>query len=94
MERASDQISEGLSSNFFAVLKNGSVQTAPLQMVLPGTVQQVVLDFCKRMEIPVKFEVLPHRFCFFLRSPSIAVSVLHSPDVMTGKELFLRVPLV
>jgi branched-subunit amino acid aminotransferase/4-amino-4-deoxychorismate lyase len=54
-------IFEGLSSNFFTierdpVLGQARVVTAPLESVLPGTIQKLVLDYCLARNIPIEFK--------------------------------------
>jgi len=50
----SGTISEGLSSNFFAVSADGtSIITAPEGTVLNGTVRAMVLRACEELNIPV-----------------------------------------
>jgi branched-subunit amino acid aminotransferase/4-amino-4-deoxychorismate lyase len=48
-----NQFLEGLSSNFFAIDKSGTVWTAE-KGVLPGTVQQIVINVCEKYCIPLK----------------------------------------
>jgi len=56
----SGTISEGLSSNFFAVSADGkSVITAPEGTVLNGTVRAMVLRACEELHIPV-IQECPH----------------------------------
>ncbi|KAL6079655.1 putative Aminotransferase class IV [Balamuthia mandrillaris] len=47
------QLSEGLSSNVFVILKNGTIQTAPDDMVLKGTMRKLVIDTCTIHNIPL-----------------------------------------
>ncbi|KAJ4458531.1 putative Aminotransferase; class IV [Paratrimastix pyriformis] len=47
-------ITEGLSSNFFVVMRNGHLRTAN-EGVLSGTVRQIVLHACEHKKIPVDF---------------------------------------
>lgn len=54
MEGADGRIGEGLSSNFFAVLR-GEVWTAE-DGVLAGTVRSLVLDACRDLGVPVRLE--------------------------------------
>jgi branched-subunit amino acid aminotransferase/4-amino-4-deoxychorismate lyase len=42
---------EGLSSNFFVILSDGSLQTAPMESVLTGTVMRKVLRDWKFSQI-------------------------------------------
>jgi len=53
----SDDLHEGLSSNFFAVDAAGAaVLSAPAGTVLCGTVRSMVLNACKTLGIPVRLE--------------------------------------
>jgi len=47
---------EGLQTNFFAVAADGTVWTAPDELVLAGTVRKVVLEVCEKHGIPVRRE--------------------------------------
>ena len=45
---------EGLSSNFFAI-RDGAIETAPLDAVLPGTIQKLVFDVASQLKIPMRY---------------------------------------
>lgn len=49
-------VTEGLSSNFFAVAADGTVLTAPTERVLAGTVRKVVVEVCEKHGIPLRFD--------------------------------------
>jgi len=49
-------ISEGLQTNFFAISADGSLITAPDELVLGGTVRKVVLEVAEQLGIPVRLE--------------------------------------
>lgn len=57
-----DMVLEGGSSNFFAAVTSKTepqgikLQTAPLNKVLPGTMQAVLLDICQKEQIKVEFK--------------------------------------
>ncbi|KAF9369349.1 hypothetical protein CPB97_003665 [Podila verticillata] len=56
LDEATQDLYEGLSSNFFAVHRSTkTVVTAPLDSVLTGTILKVVLNVCEQHNIPVKF---------------------------------------
>jgi len=46
-------ILEGSQSNFFAVDEEGTLQTAPDDLVLPGTIRNIVISAAKEIGIPV-----------------------------------------
>lgn len=48
---AEGNLHEGLSSNFFVIRSDGSLQTAPIDSILVGTVMKRVLDHWKCSEI-------------------------------------------
>lgn len=50
------RISEGLSSNFFAINADGVIETAPDGEVLSGTLRSVVLDVCNKLGLKVDFK--------------------------------------
>jgi branched-subunit amino acid aminotransferase/4-amino-4-deoxychorismate lyase len=57
LDEASQNVYEGLSSNFFAFDKQSqSVVTAPLNSVLQGTILKVVLAVCEKQKIPIEFK--------------------------------------
>lgn len=57
VEPQSGDLFEGHSSNFFVIQKDGSVFTAPLDRVLPGTIQKIVVDqVCPRLRIPICYQ--------------------------------------
>jgi branched-subunit amino acid aminotransferase/4-amino-4-deoxychorismate lyase len=49
-------VTEGLQTNFFAVSADGTVLTAPDELVLAGTVRKVVLDVVRKHRIPHRLE--------------------------------------
>eukprot|EP00158_Paraphelidium_tribonemae_P003109 Partr_v1_DN25891_c2_g1_i1_m3003 putative Aminotransferase class IV len=50
-------IYEGMTSNFFALSKSGTIYTAPLDKVLPGTMQELVIAACRdTLNIPLIFQ--------------------------------------
>lgn len=53
---AEGSLYEGGSSNFFAVTKAGTIETAPLDSVLPGTMQKLVLDLVPQLARSKDFE--------------------------------------
>ncbi|KAF9120456.1 hypothetical protein BGW39_011366 [Mortierella sp. 14UC] len=56
-EDSTQDIYEGLSSNFFAFdRKRRTVLTAPLDSVLEGTILKVVMNVCNKANIPVEFK--------------------------------------
>ena len=52
-EPGSSRILEGASSNFMAVLRDGTLQTAE-SGILKGSVRKVVLEQCARHGVPVR----------------------------------------
>ncbi|ORX90738.1 D-aminoacid aminotransferase-like PLP-dependent enzyme [Basidiobolus meristosporus CBS 931.73] len=59
-DSATGHVYEGLSSNFFAVVKDPQsgepkVVTAPVEHVLLGTIMKIVIATCERNGIPVEF---------------------------------------
>ncbi|KAK9708490.1 hypothetical protein K7432_009600 [Basidiobolus ranarum] len=59
-DSATGHVYEGLSSNFFAVVKDpqtghSKVVTAPLQHVLLGTIMKVVISTCEKTGIPLEY---------------------------------------
>lgn len=57
MDEASQNVYEGLSSNFFVFDRQSqSVVTAPLNCVLQGTILKVVLAVCEKQNIPIEFK--------------------------------------
>lgn len=46
-------ILEGLSSNFAVITKDGSLHTAPDDLVLPGTIMKIVKEACEKLGIPI-----------------------------------------
>ncbi|KAG0052198.1 hypothetical protein BGZ83_002885 [Gryganskiella cystojenkinii] len=56
MDETTLDLYEGLSSNFFILdREKRSLVTAPLEHVLLGTIQKVVLSVCEKEKIPVEF---------------------------------------
>ncbi|KAF9902914.1 hypothetical protein EC991_004386 [Linnemannia zychae] len=56
-EDSTQDIYEGLSSNFFAFdRERRTVLTAPLDTVLQGTILKVVMNICNEANIPVEFK--------------------------------------
>eukprot|EP01100_Stratorugosa_tubuloviscum_P007901 TRINITY_DN3271_c0_g1_i1.p1 TRINITY_DN3271_c0_g1~~TRINITY_DN3271_c0_g1_i1.p1 ORF type:complete len:287 (-),score=117.96 TRINITY_DN3271_c0_g1_i1:99-959(-) len=49
---------EGLASNFFVLFKNGTIATAPIDLVLAGTIQNIVVELCNQKQIPIKYELI------------------------------------
>lgn len=49
---------EGTQTNFYAVI-DGELWTAGNDLVLPGTIREIVLRVCERNSIPVRFEPPP-----------------------------------
>jgi len=49
-------IREGLSSNFFAIGNDGNIYTAPDELVLNGSIRQLVLDVCQQNNLNVIFQ--------------------------------------
>jgi len=49
-------ITEGTQTNFFVLNSNGTIQTAPDEQILPGTIRNIVLDICKDVGIHVILE--------------------------------------
>lgn len=47
---------EGLQTNFFAVAADGTLLTAPDELVLSGTVRKIVFEVAERSGIPVRME--------------------------------------
>lgn len=52
-DEASDELLEGLSSNFFAVDAEGKLHTAPDGEVLAGTVRKIILEACETLGVQV-----------------------------------------
>ena len=52
---ASGRLSEGLTSNLF-VIQDDTVLTAPLETVLPGTIQRLVIMLCEHLKLPFRFQ--------------------------------------
>eukprot|EP00921_Rhytidocystis_pertsovi_P008801 GHVQ01014316.1.p1 GENE.GHVQ01014316.1~~GHVQ01014316.1.p1 ORF type:complete len:429 (+),score=34.87 GHVQ01014316.1:269-1555(+) len=50
-----EYLTEGLSSNFFMVRSDGSLETADSTRVLSGTVRQTVMDVCQKLGVPIHF---------------------------------------
>ena len=60
---------EGTQTNFYAVI-DGELWTAGNDLVLPGTIREIVLRVCERNSIPVRFEPPPvdsHKLGVLLR---------------------------
>lgn len=50
-----EDLYEGLSSNFFAVLEGGKIiQTAPAEMTLSGSTQKLVLECCREANLDIQ----------------------------------------
>jgi branched-subunit amino acid aminotransferase/4-amino-4-deoxychorismate lyase len=49
-------VTEGLQTNVFVFMADGSLMTAPDERVLAGTVRKVVLQVAERENIPVRYE--------------------------------------
>jgi branched-subunit amino acid aminotransferase/4-amino-4-deoxychorismate lyase len=56
MQEADGRLSEGLSSNFFVLKKDGTLETAADEHVLPGTTRSMVLSVCRELNIPIEFK--------------------------------------
>ena len=56
-EDSTQDLYEGLSSNFFAFERERrTILTAPLNAVLQGTILKVVMNVCNDENIPVEFK--------------------------------------
>lgn len=79
---------EGLSSNFFVIRRDGCLQTAPLDQVLPGTVMKRVLERWKGSEIVFekpKIEDAKEWLGAFITSTSRLILPIHAVLLDTGE---------
>lgn len=53
-------ITEGSKSNIF-MMKNQSIVTPPDEVVLPGITRKKVIEICKGLQIPLRFENIPYQ---------------------------------
>lgn len=87
-------VTEGLSSNVFAVAADGTVLTAPTERVLAGTVRKVVVEVCEKHGIPLRYDCPNIKdfttwdSCFVCSTSRLAkpISKLEVPDSGLKKE--------
>jgi len=50
------RIYEGSETNFYAVTKDGTLQTAPENVVLNGSMRKLTLSVCEKYKLPLLLE--------------------------------------
>lgn len=87
-------VTEGLQTNLFAVLADGTLLTAPDDRVLAGTVRKVVLQVARREGIPVRFEcpsihaLADWESCFICSTSRLVkpVGTVEAPELAARKQ--------